>query len=65
MVGPTPTTVSISRWMPRRTMIRCSATGMIMALKTSAIPAVIYRCGASWMRACQATEAASTNACSA
>ena len=37
MVRPTPTTFSISRWMPSRTMIRCSATGMTMALKTSAI----------------------------
>ena len=40
MVGPTPTTVSISRWMPSRTMMRCSAIGMTMALKTSAIAAV-------------------------
>ena len=37
IAGPTPTTVSISRWMPSRTMIRCSATGMTIALKTSAI----------------------------
>src|SRR5580704_15803622 len=40
IVGPTPTTVSISRWMPSFTMIRCSATGMTMALNTSAIIAV-------------------------
>src|SRR5512143_2554814 len=40
MAGPTPTTVSISRWMPRRTMMRCRAVGMTMALNTSAIIAV-------------------------
>src|SRR4029077_6078454 len=49
IAGPTPTTFSISRWMPRRTMIRCSATGITMALNTSAIAAVTYRCGASWI----------------
>ena len=40
MAVPTPTTFSISRWMPSRTMIRCSATGMMIALNTSAIAAV-------------------------
>ena len=39
---------SISLWIPRRTMMRCSATGMMIALKTSAMAAVMYRCGASW-----------------
>src|SRR5215467_12928655 len=43
IVGPTPTTVSISRWMPRRTMIRCNAIGMMMALNNSAIAAVTKR----------------------
>ena len=37
MVRPTPTTVSIWRWMPSLTMIRCSAIGMMMALKMSAM----------------------------
>src|SRR6185312_14812802 len=46
MVGPTPPTVSISRWMPSRTMIRCRAVGIIAALKISAMPAVTNRCGA-------------------
>ena len=40
MVSPTPTTVSSGRWMPRRTTSRCSATGMITALNSSAIAAV-------------------------
>jgi hypothetical protein len=40
MVNPTPTAVSISRWIPSLTMIRCSATGMTIALNTSAIDAV-------------------------
>ena len=40
MVMPTPTTVSISRWMPSRTITRCSTTGMTIALKASAIVAV-------------------------
>jgi hypothetical protein len=40
MAEPTPTTFSISRWMPSRAMIRCSATGMTIALNTSAIAAV-------------------------
>ena len=40
MAIPTPKTVSISRWMPRRTMMRCKANGITMALKTRAIPAV-------------------------
>ena len=39
MVGPMPTTVSISRWMPSRITTRCSATGMMMPLSTSAIAA--------------------------
>ena len=41
MVGPMPTTVSMVRWMPSRTTMRCSATGMMMALSTSAISAVM------------------------
>src|SRR5581483_6247275 len=41
IVSPKPIAVSISRWMPSRTMIRCSATGMMMALNTSAISAVM------------------------
>ena len=41
MVCPIPTTVSIVRWMPSRTMMRWSATGMMMALTTSAMPAVM------------------------
>ena len=65
MVRPTPTTVSIVRWMPRRSTMRCRATGMTIALNSSAIAAVTYRCGASWMNACQATESASTKACRA
>jgi hypothetical protein len=40
IVMPTPTTVSISRWMPSRTIMRCSATGMTIALKIKAIAAV-------------------------
>src|SRR5262249_19226927 len=48
MAVPTPTTFSISRWMPSRTMMRCRATGMTMALKTRAMRAVTNRCGASW-----------------
>src|SRR5437016_7810234 len=40
MVMPTPTTVSISRWMPSRTMILCSATGITIALKAKAMSAV-------------------------
>src|SRR5262245_49792844 len=40
MAVPTPTTFSISRWIPSRTMIRCSAIGMMTALNTSAISAV-------------------------
>ena len=40
MAVPTPTTFSISRWMPSCTMIRCKATGMTIALNTSAIVAV-------------------------
>src|SRR6185369_15406740 len=46
MVWPMLPTVSMVRWMPSRTMMRCSATGMTMALTTSAMPAVMYRCGA-------------------
>ena len=48
IAGPTPTTFSISRWMPSRTMMRWSATGMMIALKTSAMAAVTNRCGACW-----------------
>ena len=40
MAMPTPTTFSISRWMPSLTIIRCKATGMMIALKTRAIMAV-------------------------
>src|SRR6185437_12165273 len=40
MVGPVPTTVSISRWMPSRTIMRCKAVGITMALNTKAIVAV-------------------------
>ena len=40
MVGPMPTTFSTSRWMPSREMMRCSATGMMIALKAKAIAAV-------------------------
>ena len=40
-VGPTPTTSSISRWMPSCLMIRCSAIGITSALNTSAMPAVM------------------------
>src|SRR4029079_167342 len=46
MVRPTPPTVSISRWMPRRWTMRWSTVGMTIALKTSAIAAVTKRCGA-------------------
>ncbi len=35
-----------------------------LTFKAIVIP-VAYRCGASWMKACQATEAASTSACAA
>ncbi len=41
MVRPMLTTVSISRWMPRRNTMRRSAIGMTMALKPSAIAAVM------------------------
>ena len=41
MVGPMPPTVSIVRWMPSRTTTRCSATGMMMALRTRAMAAVM------------------------
>jgi len=41
MVKPVPTTVSISRWMSSRSTIRLSAAGMMVALKTSAINAVM------------------------
>ena len=41
MVRPMPTTVSISRWMPRRNTMRRSANGMRIALKPSAIAAVM------------------------
>jgi hypothetical protein len=40
IVAPMPTTVSTSRWMPRRTPMRWSASGTTMALKTRAIAAV-------------------------
>ena len=49
MVCPMPTTGSMVRWMPSRTMMRWSTTGITTALTTSAIAAVMYRCGASWM----------------
>ena len=45
MVGPPPITCSISRWMPSRRTIRCSAVGMMKPLTTSAIAAVTSRCG--------------------
>ena len=41
MVTPMPTTVSISRWMPRRNTMRRSAQGISIALKPSAIAAVM------------------------
>ncbi len=65
IVGPMPPTISTSRRIPRCTMMRWSATGITMPLKTSAIVAVMKRCGASWAQACQATDSASTTACSA
>ena len=40
IVSPMPTTVSSVRWMPSRSTIRCSATGITIALNTSAIAAV-------------------------
>ena len=55
-----PTTFSMVRWIPRRTMIRCSAPGMTTPLTTSAIAAVMNRCGASCTYACQATESDTT-----
>jgi hypothetical protein len=41
MVGPMPTTVSMVRWMPSRTTMRRSATGMTTAFNASAISAVM------------------------
>src|SRR5205807_1991956 len=41
IVGPILTTASIVRWMPRRTTIRCRATGMNTPLKASAMSAVM------------------------
>ena len=41
MVRPMLTTVSISRWMPMRITIRRSAIGTMIALNTSAMPAVM------------------------
>ena len=41
MVGPTPTTVSIVRWMPSRTTIRRNATGITTAFSPSAMSAVM------------------------
>ena len=38
MVGPIPTANSMSRWIPSCLTMRCSATGMMIALKTRAIP---------------------------
>src|SRR5262245_43392830 len=49
IVGPAPITSSIWRWMPSRRTIRCSAVGITKPFRTSAITAVIRRCGASWM----------------
>ncbi len=41
MVKPTPPTASMERPMPSRDTMRWSATGMMMALSTSAIAAVM------------------------
>src|SRR6266850_33513 len=49
IVSPMLTTGSIVRWIPRRTTMRCSTSGITIALTLSAMPAVMYRCGASWM----------------
>src|SRR6266436_1820816 len=40
MVGPIPTADSMSRWIPSCLTMRCSATGMMIALKMRAIAAV-------------------------
>src|SRR6185295_1492017 len=41
IVCPTPTTGSIVRWIPSRTMMRCRANGITSALTTRAIAAVM------------------------
>ena len=65
IVRPMPTTGSMVRWIPSRTMMRWRTVGMTIALTMSAIAAVMYRCGACWMFACQATESETTSACRA
>src|SRR6185312_9699340 len=63
VTGSITSTDSATSAMP--TTMRRNAQGIRIALIPNAIAAVIYRCGASWMNACQATESARMPACSA